>query len=188
MSSPGADLGREAGGCSHADQRQMGREELPVCPSVHLSVRAARPGCTYHIPEEWIEDNGKDSSHKVGFREVHVAKQPGHNAEVCLKGQSDVSGRRACPTWPRLANTREKASPELRSKVTLREQASRLWCVQVRQKLLQCNLINLKIKSKTQPPMLCLLEGGGATVEAREKISDSEGEYPAPCRAATPLG
>ena len=96
-SSPGADLSREAGGCSHADQRQTGREEPPVCPSVHLSVR---PGCTYHIPEERIEDNGKDGSHKVGFREVHVAKQPGHNAEVCLKGQSGISGRRACPTWP----------------------------------------------------------------------------------------
>ena len=41
-SSPGADLSREAGGCSHADQRQTGREEPPVCPSVHLSVR---PGC-----------------------------------------------------------------------------------------------------------------------------------------------
>lgn len=187
-SSPGADLGRESGGCSHADQRQTGREEPPVCPSVHLSVHAARPGRTYHIPEERIEDNGKDGSHKVGFREVHVAKQPGHNAEVCLKGQSGISGRRACPTWPHLANTGEKTSPELRNKVTLREQAGRLWCVQVRQTLLQCNLINLKIKSKTQPAVLCLLEGGWATVEAREEIGDSEGEYPAPGGAATPLG
>ncbi|DAA18786.1 TPA: hypothetical protein BOS_18887 [Bos taurus] len=127
-----------------------------------------RPG------EERIEDNGKDSSHKVGFREVHVAKQPGHNAEVCLKGQSGISGRRACPTWPHLANTGEKTSPELRNKVTLQEQAGRLWCVQVRQTLLQCNLINLKIKSKTQPAVLCLLEGGWATVEAREEIGDSE--------------
>ena len=100
MSSPGADLGRETGGCSHADQRQTGREESPYCPSIHLSVHAAHPGCTYHIPEERIEDNGKDGSHKMGFREVHVAEQPGHNAEVCLKGQSGVSGRRACPTRP----------------------------------------------------------------------------------------
>lgn len=188
MSSPGADLGRETGGCSHADQRQTGREEPPVCPSIHLSIHAALPGCTYYIPEERIEDNGKDGSHKVGFREVHVAEQPGHNAEVCLKGQSGVSGRRACPTRPRLANTREKTSPELRNKVTLREQAGRLGCVQVRQKLLQCNLINLKIKSKTQPAVLCLLEGGRATAEAREEISDSEGERPAPGGAATPLG
>ena len=49
-------------------------------------------------------------------------------------------------------------------------------------------LSSLKIKSKTQPAVLCLLEGGWATVEAREEIGDSEGEYPAPGGAATPLG
>ena len=85
----------------------MGREEPSICPSVQLAQIIWAQG-TYHIPEERVESDGEDSSHKAGIRGVHVAQQPGHNAEVCLQGHSQRQ-QETClvPAGPHLRDKEE---------------------------------------------------------------------------------
>lgn len=80
---------------SYQPQKDKGKEKRSVC--LYGPLGQCQGEGTHHIPEERIESDGEDGSHKVGIQGVHVAQQPVHNAEVCLQDRAGISKR---PTVP----------------------------------------------------------------------------------------